>query len=153
MQNSVSLPSLRIYKIKKLKSWDSDEEAVELRSSLGRRAWDFVTRLRGFVFQPQRLFTWWSQADYLKFFFKDFTYLREGEHELSEGQREKQTPNWAGSLRQVSIPGLWDHDLSGRQTLNWRSHPGTPDYLTCLCPASSSIILVPNNTSTYNSST
>ena len=26
-----------------------------------------------------------------------------------------------------SIPGLWDHDLSQRQTLNQLSHPGTPD--------------------------
>ena len=24
------------------------------------------------------------------------------------------------------IPGLWDHDLSQRQTLNRLNHPGTP---------------------------
>ena len=32
----------------------------------------------------------------------------------------------AGSLTWGSIPGHWDHDLSGRQTLNRLSHPGAP---------------------------
>ena len=29
-----------------------------------------------------------------------------------EGQREKQTPHWAGSPMRGSNPGPWDHDLS-----------------------------------------
>ena len=43
-----------------------------------------------------------------------------------EGGGEKQTPCWAESPTQGSIPGPWDHDLSWRQTLNGLSHPGTP---------------------------
>ena len=49
---------------------------------------------------------------------------READGEGEEG-REKQTPQWAGSLMQGSIPGLQDHGLSQRQMLNQLSHPGT----------------------------
>jgi len=48
----------------------------------------------------------------------------EREHERVEGQREKQTPCWAGSPMWDSILGLQDHDLSRRQSLNQLSHPG-----------------------------
>ena len=43
-----------------------------------------------------------------------------------EGEREnvEQTPRWAWSLLQGSIPGLLDHDLSPSQMLNQLSHPG-----------------------------
>ena len=61
-----------------------------------------------------------------------FIHEREREVHMSwgEGQRErdKQTPHWAGSLKQDSVPGPGDHDLSQRQTLNQLSHPGTPRY-------------------------
>ena len=43
-----------------------------------------------------------------------------------ERQREKQTPRWAGSPMQDSIPGPRDHDLSQSQTVNLLSHTGTP---------------------------
>ena len=39
----------------------------------------------------------------------------------------------AGSLIWGSIPRLWDHDLSQRQTLNWLSHPGTPNVFSLKC--------------------
>ena len=54
-----------------------------------------------------------------------FIYLRERDKAETGGkrQREKQTPQWAGSLMR-SIPGPWDHDLSRRQMLNQLSHPG-----------------------------
>ena len=45
-----------------------------------------------------------------------------------EGQREKQTPYWAGSLMKDSIPGPWEHDLSWRQMLDWLSHLVTHSY-------------------------
>ena len=38
------------------------------------------------------------------------------------GEREKQTPHWAGSPMRGSIPGSQDQDLSWRQTLSWLSH-------------------------------
>ena len=63
-------------------------------------------------------------------FFKDFIYLferermRERAHERGEGQREEQTPCRAGSPMRDSIPGLQDHDLSRRQSLNQLSHRG-----------------------------
>ena len=58
------------------------------------------------------------------YFLKYFIYLKERERETtSQGEglreREKQTPHWAGSLMRGSILGHRDHDLSGRQTLNW----------------------------------
>ena len=31
-----------------------------------------------------------------------------------------------GGLMWGSIPESWDHDLSGRQTVNWLNHPGVP---------------------------
>ena len=56
-----------------------------------------------------------------------FISLRErvSTHKQGEWQREreKQTPRWAGSLMQDSVPGFWDHDLSWRQMLNPLSHP------------------------------
>ena len=50
--------------------------------------------------------------------------MSEREHERGEGQREKQTPQGAGSLMQDLILEVWDHDLSQRQSLNQLSHPG-----------------------------
>ena len=55
--------------------------------------------------------------------FRDFIYLRKrvcDRESMSqgEGQREKQTPHWAGSLMQGLIPGPWDHSLS-RCLTNW----------------------------------
>ena len=38
----------------------------------------------------------------------------------AEGEGEAGSPTWG------SIPGLWDRDLSRRQTLNSLSHPGAP---------------------------
>ena len=40
------------------------------------------------------------------------------EHAQGEGQKEKETLRWAGSLTWDSIPGPWDHDLSQRQMPN-----------------------------------
>ena len=45
---------------------------------------------------------------------KIFIWQRTGQ------ERGKQAPHWAGSPRWDSLPGPWDHDLSGRQTFtNW----------------------------------
>ena len=69
-----------------------------------------------------------------------FIYLSEraNEHKPNKGRGEKKgrrrgrisvgSPTWS------SIPGLWDHDLSQRQTLNLLSHPGAllSLYLSCL---------------------
>lgn len=54
-------------------------------------------------------------------FFEDF--ICERERERGKCQREKQIPYWAGSLRQGSIPGPQDHNLSLKQPLNWLSPP------------------------------
>ena len=68
-----------------------------------------------------------------KFFFKDFTYLREKVSETERawrrgvGQREKQTPSSAGNPMRGSILGLQDYDLNQRQVLNRQSHLGTPN--------------------------
>ena len=55
----------------------------------------------------------------LLLYFKDFIYFfkRESKSDIERAQRkrEKQIPCWAGSLRQGSIPGPWDHDSSWRQ--------------------------------------
>ena len=58
-----------------------------------------------------------------------------------EGQRQKQTPHWAGSLMQDWIPGLWDHDLSQMLLLDELSHPGANgiELISVLCVCSSSI--------------
>ena len=60
-------------------------------------------------------------------FLKNFIYLTEQAGGVAEGERE------AGSLAEQgasqtrgSIPGPWDHDLSGRQKLNQLSHPSAP---------------------------
>ena len=58
-----------------------------------------------------------------------FFFNLERKHKQGEGQREKQTPRWGGSPMRSLIPGPWDHDLSGRQMLNWLSHPGAPSLL------------------------
>lgn len=49
-------------------------------------------------------------------FLEDLIYLFEREHKQGEGQkeREKQTPDWAGSLIWGSIPGPLDHHPSLR---------------------------------------
>ena len=65
------------------------------------------------------------------FFFSFFCYLNERKivresTRLGQRERDKQVPYWAGSPTQGWIPGGWYHDLSQRQTLNWLSHPGTP---------------------------
>ena len=62
---------------------------------------------------------------------KDFIYLFERESigewgREEQKKREKQTSCWAGNLMQGWIPGLWDHDLSWRQTLSWLNYPGNP---------------------------
>jgi len=70
------------------------------------------------------------------FFFKDFICQRE-RASTSRGirrQREKQAPRLARSLRQDSIPGAWDHDLSQRQSPNGLSHPGVPSLGPFLFP-------------------
>ena len=58
-------------------------------------------------------------------FFSNFIYLKECEPKQEEGQRDKQTPPWAGSLSLGSIPGLWDHNLSQSQILHQPSHLGS----------------------------
>lgn len=66
-------------------------------------------------------------------FFKDVIYLFIWAHERAQGGgvgREKQTSCWAGSLTRGSVPGLWDHELNWRQSLNKLSHPVTPRSLT-----------------------
>jgi len=61
---------------------------------------------------------------FLRFYLFIWERMRDREHEREEGQREKQTPRWAGSLMWDSIPGLRNHDLSRGQLLNQLSHPG-----------------------------
>ena len=39
-------------------------------------------------------------------------------------EREKQTPQWAESPKQGSIPGPQDHDLSLKQMIKQLSKPG-----------------------------
>ena len=54
-------------------------------------------------------------------------YLRERERmgwRRSRG-RSRHPTEWGAQCR-ARFPGLWDHDLSRRQTLNQLSHPGTP---------------------------
>lgn len=57
-----------------------------------------------------------------------------------EGHREKeeQTPPWAGSLTQGSIPASWDDGLSRRQKLN----PGTPFYLESLITLDNCLLIL-----------
>ena len=44
-----------------------------------------------------------------------------------ENEREKHAPRWAGSPMRGLIPGLWDHDLSWRQTFkHWATHAPLP---------------------------
>lgn len=45
---------------------------------------------------------------------------------MSKEEREKQIPHWAREPNTGLFPGLWDHDLSWRQTLNQLSHSGAP---------------------------
>ena len=62
---------------------------------------------------------WFSQLSIQFFFFEDFIYLFLRDTERGRDmhrQREKQLH--AGSPMPDSIPGLWDHALSQRQTLN-----------------------------------
>ena len=61
-----------------------------------------------------------------------FIYLREreGVHMSSgedRGRGSSRVPT-AGSMTWASIPGLWDHDLSGRQTPNQMSHWTVPSH-------------------------
>ena len=53
---------------------------------------------------------------------------RERDHKQGGGvDREAGSPlNKEPDVRQDSIPGPWDHDLSRRQMLNRLSHPGAP---------------------------
>lgn len=59
--------------------------------------------------------------------FKDFIYLFIWERAWEgEGQREKQTPFWAGNPIQDSIPvSVW---TEGSQSVKQRSHPGIPEH-------------------------
>ena len=73
----------------------------------------------------------WPQLCYMKWvtlltkiFFLD--WLIDWRVHMDRGQREKQTPHWAGNLMQGSIPGPQDHNLSQKQTPKQLSHPGTP---------------------------
>ena len=60
-------------------------------------------------------------------FFLMILFLWEREKEsMSKEERERETPHWAGSPTQGSIPGPWDHDLSRREALTRLSPPGTP---------------------------
>ena len=62
----------------------------------------------------------------VSFFLRFYLFERKRAQEQGEGkgEREKQTPHWAGSLSQGWIPGPWDHDLSPRQLLSQLGHPG-----------------------------
>jgi len=60
------------------------------------------------------------------YFLKIFIYLREKAQVGGGAEGDADSP-WAGTPMRGSIPGLQDHDLSWRQTLNWLSHPGSPD--------------------------
>ena len=72
----------------------------------------------------------------INFFKIVFIYLREREtlkereHEQGRGaEGEGQAgSHWAGSPTWDLIPGLWGHDLSQSQMLNWLSHPGPPGF-------------------------
>ena len=71
---------------------------------------------------------WW-ECIFFYFFkriFNLFIWDRERENaqagERGRGKKEKQTPSWAGSQTQGSIPGPLDHDLSWRQMCNYLSH-------------------------------
>ena len=85
------------------------------------------------VSKTKKLFVFLNSCVFLLFFKNNFIYLLERKRgaresmcsEKGQGQMEKQTPCWAGSLMQGLIPELWDHDLTRRQMLNWLSHPGT----------------------------
>ena len=61
-------------------------------------------------------------------FLRFYLFKRERERE-----KEKQTHHWAGSLKQYSIPGHWDHVLSWRQMLNWLSHPSAIKCILSNC--------------------
>ena len=58
-------------------------------------------------------------------------------------EKEKQTPHWAGSWTWGSIPGLWDHHLCWRQTLNQLSHPGgqPPSFFRVLYQVHSHLVI------------
>ena len=57
---------------------------------------------------------------FLRFYLFIWERSREPEHKVGwvRGRGRSRYPCWAGSLMWGMIPGLWDHDLSGRQTLN-----------------------------------
>ena len=57
---------------------------------------------------------------------KDLIYLTAQPSAMAGRGKEKHTPCWAGSSMLGFIPGPWVHDVSGRQTFNPLSHPGTP---------------------------
>ena len=69
---------------------------------------------------------------FLSFFFLKILFIFDRERECTsrgrsrQREREKQALRRAGSPMRGSIPGLWDHDPSRRQTLNHLSHPGAP---------------------------
>ena len=50
----------------------------------------------------------------------------------AEGERENQTPHWAGSPTWNSILGPWDHDLSQRQTFNCTTQAPSPHTFNAL---------------------
>lgn len=100
----------------------------------------FMNQVKILPLLGDTFFCYWGFFLFIRFI---YLLLRERErasssesmHEqVGEGQREKQTPCLAGSWICGSSPGPQDHDLSGRQTLNWLSHPGAPAFGVSLLP-------------------
>ena len=64
-----------------------------------------------------------EQTSHNFFFFKDFVHLFDRAQAGGvAGRGRSREPD----TTRDSIPGPWDQDLSGRQTLNGLSHPGVP---------------------------
>ena len=76
---------------------------------------------------------------FIEHFFKDFIFIdlketeweRQHKQEVGKGRGRSRFP-----VKQDSIPGPWDHDLSWRQMLNQLSHPGPPleHFLSSISP-------------------
>ena len=87
----------------------------DIRSSLQVVALDWISEIQTF---PQNRYQISSQELSLVFvFFLRFCLFIHERHERERGQRHRQREKQAPSMWD-SIPGLQDHDLSQRQTLN-----------------------------------